>query len=136
MGTNCLGPFLFNKFLLPTLQKTAVGAPKGSVRAVWLSSMVTSYVPNGGIIIDSTGEPQVQKNDMENYMQSKVGNLFFAREMAKRYGGDGIVNVVCGCLSCFTCIQTDMLEQSVNPGLMKTELQRHNSPIQGMVMVR
>ena len=31
---------------------------------------------------------------MENYMQSKVGNVFLAAETAKRLGKDGIINVV------------------------------------------
>ena len=31
---------------------------------------------------------------MENYMQSKVGNVFLAAETAKRMGKDGIINVV------------------------------------------
>ena len=31
---------------------------------------------------------------MENYMQSKVGNVFLAAETAKHLGKDGIINVV------------------------------------------
>ena len=31
---------------------------------------------------------------MENYMQSKVGNVFLAVETAQRLGKDGIINVV------------------------------------------
>lgn len=31
---------------------------------------------------------------MENYMQSKVGNVFLAAETAQRSGKDGIINVV------------------------------------------
>ena len=31
---------------------------------------------------------------MENYMQSKVGNVFMAKETAERLRSDGIINVV------------------------------------------
>ena len=31
---------------------------------------------------------------MENYMQSKVGNVFLAVETARRLGKDGIITVV------------------------------------------
>ena len=31
---------------------------------------------------------------MENYMQSKVGNVFLAAETARRLGKDGIISVV------------------------------------------
>ncbi|KAL3260167.1 NAD(P)-binding protein [Aspergillus welwitschiae] len=117
MGTNCLGPFLFNKFLLPLIQRTTAAAPAGSVRVVWLSSMISSFTANGGIIFDEeSGAPKVLSDPMQNYMESKVGNVFIAKEMANRYGGEGILSL------------------SVHPGLMKTELQRHSSAIQATVM--
>lgn len=65
-----------------------------SVRIVWLSSMITTSVPPGGIKFGRTGNPKVLKKSMENYMQSKVGNVFLAAEAAKRLGGDGIISVV------------------------------------------
>ncbi|PYI24129.1 NAD(P)-binding protein [Aspergillus violaceofuscus CBS 115571] len=117
MSTNCLGPFLFNQLLLPTLQRTAASAEPGSVRVVWVASLLSAFVAHGGIVFDEeSGAPTVLKNVMENYMQSKVGNVFLASEMARRVGGDGVMSL------------------SVNPGLMKTELQRHNSPAQGKIM--
>jgi retinol dehydrogenase-12 len=117
MGTNCLGPFLFNHYLEPVLKRTAANADRNSVRIVWLSSMIAVGTPPGGIIFDGkTGNPKVIKNAMENYMESKVGNLFLASEAAKRLGSDGIISV------------------ATNPGLMKTELQRHSSPVQGFIM--
>ncbi|KAL2867023.1 NAD(P)-binding protein [Aspergillus lucknowensis] len=117
MGTNCLGPFTFNSLLLPLLRHTAASAPKDSVRVVWLSSFIEYGVVREGFAFDEhTGAPAILKASMENYMQSKVGNLFLASEMAKRFGGDGILSL------------------SVNPGLMKTELQRHGPAIQGAIM--
>lgn len=43
------------------------------------------------------------------YAQSKYGNVAIARELARLYGDQGIVSTV------------------VNPGNLKTELQRHSS---------
>jgi NAD(P)-dependent dehydrogenase (short-subunit alcohol dehydrogenase family) len=95
MGTNCLGPFTFNDLLLPLLKQTAANAPKDSVRVVWLSSIIAHSVVRGGFVFDDrTGAPAVLKDPMENYMQSKVGNVFFASEMARRMGKDGILSLV------------------------------------------
>ncbi|KAL2850724.1 hypothetical protein BJY01DRAFT_125756 [Aspergillus pseudoustus] len=117
MGTNCLGPFTFNDLLLPLMRHTVANAPKDSVRVVWLSSIIAFGVVRGGFVFDDrTGSPAVLKDALENYMQSKVGNVFFASEMARRMGTDGIISL------------------SVNPGLMKTELQRHAPPIQSTIM--
>ncbi|KAL4884786.1 hypothetical protein BJY04DRAFT_182037 [Aspergillus karnatakaensis] len=117
MGTNCLGPFLFNNCLLPFMKRTAATSPPESVRVVWVASIIEHNVAQGGIVFDErTGSPQVLKNQMENYMESKVGNVFFASELAKRAGSAGIMSL------------------SVHPGLMKTELQRHRSSVVGTVM--
>ncbi|MCJ1384724.1 hypothetical protein MMC17_007842 [Xylographa soralifera] len=116
MGTNCLGPFLFNHFLEGILRKTAASAPPNSVRVVWLASMVAVSTPQGGVLWnEKTQQPQVLKNAMENYMASKAGNVFLASECAKRLGGDGIISI------------------SVHPGLLKTELQRHGGAVQSFI---
>ena len=113
MGTNCLGPFLLNHYLEPILKKTAAATNSTlGVRIVWLSSMIAVSVPQGGIITNSDGSPKVVKvrrhlktdrhaslylcwqNAMENYMQSKAGNVFLAAETAQRLSKDGIISVV------------------------------------------
>ena len=95
MGTNCLGPWLFNSFLEPILKRTAAFAPVDSVRIVWLSSMVAVSVPQGGVQWDEkTGQPKVLKNQMESYMESKVGNMFISSHLASRLSQDGIINLV------------------------------------------
>ena len=118
MGTNCLGPFLFNHFLEEILRRTAASAPPNSVRVVWLASMIAVSTPHGGVLWnEKTHQPQVLKNAMENYMASKAGNVFLASECAKRLGSDGIISI------------------SVHPGLLKTELQRHGGAVQGFITV-
>lgn len=107
MGTNCLGPFLLSHYLEPILKKTAAttNSPLG-VRVVWVSSMLATSVPDGGLVTNDDGSPKVLKNAMENYMQSKVGDHYLAVEKGLRSGKDGIINV------------------SLSPGLLNTELQR------------
>lgn len=98
MATNCLGPFLLNQQLEGVLKSTAAQQPAdqpNGVRVVWLSSMVAVGTHQNGIVFDEkTGAPKVLKNSMENYMESKVGNLFLASEAAKSWEKDGIISVV------------------------------------------
>ncbi len=57
--------------------------------------MISVSTAEGGIVFNKkTGNPEVLKNAMKNYMQSKVGNVFLASEAAKRFGGDGIISLV------------------------------------------
>jgi retinol dehydrogenase-12 len=118
MGTNCLGPYLLNHFLEPLLQGTVGSAPKASVRVIWLSSMVAVGTVSEGIQFERDGTaPMVLDNAMQNYMQSKVGNAFLAHETSKRMGSAGVINV------------------SVHPGFLATQLNRHSSGVQQRIMV-
>lgn len=95
MATNCLGPFLLNRLLEPIVVRTAqVESTPDRVRIIWVASMLTSFVPNGGIQFDTSGSPKVLKSAMPNYMQTKVGNVFLASETAKRLRKDGIISMV------------------------------------------
>ncbi|KAL9109737.1 MAG: hypothetical protein Q9227_005606 [Pyrenula ochraceoflavens] len=120
MATNCLGPFLLNQQLEGVLKSTAAqqsADQPNNVRVVWLSSMVAVGTHQNGIVFDeNTGAPKVLKNAMENYMESKVGNLFLASETAKSWEKDGIISV------------------SINPGVVKTELQRHGPLVQRAII--
>jgi NAD(P)-dependent dehydrogenase (short-subunit alcohol dehydrogenase family) len=95
MGTNCVGPYLFTKLLLPTLQRTAASSPPASVRVTWAaSSAVDLLSPKpGGVVLDAQGAPK-NYGPQFAYGQSKVGNVFLAHEFAKRYGKDGIISNV------------------------------------------
>ena len=77
------------------MTRTAESTPPDRVRIVWVSSMISILMPPGGIQFDEkSGGPKVLANAMNNYMQSKVGNLFLASEAAKRVGTDGVISVV------------------------------------------
>lgn len=118
MGTNCLGPYLLNHFLQPILQDTVALAPKDSVRVIWLSSMVAVGTVSEGIRFEADDSaPVVLDNVMQNYMQSKVGNTFLAYETTKQIGSAGVINI------------------SVHPGFLSTQLNRHAPAMQRRIMV-
>ena len=118
LGTNCLGPFLFTKCLLPVLERTAKESPAGSVRVTWAASLaVAVQSPKGGVTFEKDGNvKQFLSGPEPCYGQSKAGNTYLAAEFAHRYGKDGIISV------------------SWNPGNLKSELQRHLPAIQNFVL--
>ena len=95
LGTNNLAPFLFTKLLTPILAKTAKTTPPGSVRVVWTSSSAAEgFTPKGGVDMGNL-EYKTDKSHWHKYGVSKAGNVLHAKEYARRFGGDGIVSVVC-----------------------------------------
>ncbi|MCJ1237158.1 hypothetical protein MMC14_005143, partial [Varicellaria rhodocarpa] len=89
-----------------------------SVRVLWAGSIaVQANSPQPcGMEIDDTGRPR-DTDVLSSYGQSKVGNVFLAREYAKLTPQTGVVH------ACF------------NPGNLRTGLQRHWSGIVVMLMV-
>lgn len=126
MGTNCLGPFLFTQFLLPTLISTTralrdAGLPANlaASRIVWTSSISIFAAAPHGMVFDSQptshgtmGGPTIMTDIQLNYAQSKVGNVFHSAEIVRRYADEGIISI------------------ALDPGLLKTELQRNHTPAQ------
>ena len=108
IGTNCVGPCLLFKLLLPILTKTAAPSLTGSVRVLWAGSIaveVNSPKP-GGMVVDNAGRPK-DTDELSSYGQSKVGNVFLARSYAK------------------TTPETGVVHAAFNPGNLNTDLQRH-----------
>lgn len=71
------------------------GVRKGSVRTVWVTSMLTAgSLPKGGMQFDVNGNPVYLSKFMANYMQSKVGCAWLADRFAQRMGKDGVLSVV------------------------------------------
>ncbi|KAI6842710.1 hypothetical protein KC332_g3366 [Hortaea werneckii] len=140
LGSHCLAQFLLCKLLQPVLEATAswhrlsctaegcteledqlkgrsnsVASTASGVRIVWVSSFI-SQAPRGGVqLYERTGAPRLLKG-MENYLQSKAGEVLLAEEWNRRYEGEGVLNV------------------GVNPGLLRTGLQRHMPAAQRAVM--
>ncbi|OMP87175.1 putative oxidoreductase [Diplodia seriata] len=113
MGTNCLGPFLLTKLLLPLLEKTAQISGPNAVRVTWAASVAIETAPEFGIEWnDKKKAPVTHASGATNYAQSKVGNLFLASEFARRYGRD-----------------TGIVSAAYNPGNLRTELFRHSNAV-------
>jgi len=94
LGTNNVAPFLFTKLLTPVLVKTAKLKPPGSVRVVWTSSSTAEvFSPKGGIEFENL-DYKTDKSAWVKYGVSKAGNIYHAREYAKRYGADGVISTV------------------------------------------
>jgi len=91
IGTNCLGPFLFTRLLLPKLKEAAKTEPRDSVRIVWASSAMVDTAPKGGLTVSELDKPTT--NQIHTYTISKSGNWFLASEFARRTGKDGIVSI-------------------------------------------
>jgi len=116
-GTNALGHFYLTKLLLPVLLATAKNSPAGTVRVVNVSSLghqLYSGAPEG-IWWPSVSpgndalEARKKLGTTKLYGQSKLGNILFSNELARRYGGEGIVSI------------------SLHPGAIKTDLTRHSA---------
>ena len=96
LGTNNIAPFLFTKLLTPLLVKTAQSAPQSSVRVVWVSSSAAEMIgPKGGVDMENLDYKKKDMNGWMKYGVSKAGNILHSNEFARRYGGEGIVSVVC-----------------------------------------
>jgi retinol dehydrogenase 12 len=101
LATNTIGPFLLTKLLEPILLRTARQSVPGSVRIVWVASIIALGSPKGGVVWDNrTGAPKLFKDPSTNYMQSKAGLVFLAHEYARKLGRAGIISVVKSHLTC------------------------------------
>ncbi|KAF7365124.1 NAD(P)-binding protein [Mycena venus] len=103
-GTNVLGHFYLTKLLLPTLLATATAEkPARVINTSSLASLVGTIDFN--TVKDSPARKKAGASKL--YGQSKLGNVLFSNELQRRYADQNIVSV------------------SLNPGNLKTELQRH-----------
>ncbi|KAF2167255.1 hypothetical protein M409DRAFT_22682 [Zasmidium cellare ATCC 36951] len=113
-GTNHLGHAALVKLLLPHLEATATAtAPASDVRVISVSSMAHKYVPSGGIDFASLQTTAEKHPTNDRYGQSKLANILYARELAKRH--------------------PRVTSVSVHPGIVKTDL---HADIAGNFVVR
>lgn len=101
-GVNHVAHALLVKLLLPTLQKTA--EKTGDTRIVYLTSTGFMYPFPGGIVFDGVKTTQDfgPGSQWARYGQSKLANVIYAAELARRY--PSITSV------------------SIHPGVVKTDL--------------
>lgn len=113
-GTNVLGHFYFTKIIMPALLAGAAQSPDGTARIVNTSSNAHWF---GSLDYNTFKDSPARKkmSTMALYAQSKLGNVLFAAEVARRYGNQGIVST------------------ALNPGGIKTELSRYYDSFSKMI---
>jgi NAD(P)-dependent dehydrogenase (short-subunit alcohol dehydrogenase family) len=82
-GTNHLGHALLTKLLLPILEKTA--ETQNDVRIVNLSSSAHTWAPRGGLVLKDATTDMKRYSTWSRYGQSKLANIYYTRELARRY---------------------------------------------------
>ncbi|VDC03826.1 unnamed protein product [Peniophora sp. CBMAI 1063] len=114
IGTNVIGHFFLTQCLLPALRavKTQTGQ---KARVVTTSSSSQYVVSKFNYDLARDGPARKKSSSLDVYNVSKLGNVIFANELARRHG-DSIVS------------------SSVNPGNLKTDLQRHLNGVQAKII--
>jgi WW domain-containing oxidoreductase len=100
--TNHIGHFILVTGLLDDLAETG--------RVVMLSSAAHSQAPRGGVELDNLDGSKGYEG-WRNYGQSKIANILFAKELARKFEG------------------TKKTANAVHPGVIRTNLGRHMSPV-------
>lgn len=100
--TNHIGHFLLVTGLLDQLTEQA--------RVVMLSSGAHNMAPRGGISFDNLSGEKSYKA-WTAYGQSKMANLLFSKELARRFAGTG------------------KSANAIHPGVITTQLWRHMNPV-------
>ncbi|XP_070842549.1 retinol dehydrogenase 11-like [Chaetodon trifascialis] len=106
IGVNHLGHFLLTHLLIDLIKRSA------PARIITVSSMAHSY---GSINLDDINSEK-SYNKRGAYCQSKLANVLFIRLLAKKLEGTGVTTY------------------SLHPGVIQTELWRHLSGPQQLVM--
>jgi NAD(P)-dependent dehydrogenase (short-subunit alcohol dehydrogenase family) len=94
LATNCLGPYLFTRLLLPQLRAAAATSPTNTVRIIWASSQTVDMLApaDGGLVPSEIRSPNVGSTP-RTYAQSKVGNWFMAVRFARELQGENIISI-------------------------------------------
>ncbi|KAM5342166.1 hypothetical protein ACJ41O_015197 [Fusarium nematophilum] len=99
-GTNHMGHALLTKLLLPVLEKTA--RADADVRVVCLASHAHVFLRKGGFSFDTLQTNGESIGPLQCYYQSKLANVLWTRQLAKRY--------------------PQFTVSAIHPGLVRTEL--------------
>jgi retinol dehydrogenase 12 len=108
IGTNHFGHFLLTNLLMPLLKKAAPGA-----RIVNVSSLGHTM---GQMFWDDINFERRPYNPMDAYTQSKLANVLFTKELARRGEGSGVT------------------AYALHPGVIHTELGRHIKDTYGTLL--
>jgi NAD(P)-dependent dehydrogenase (short-subunit alcohol dehydrogenase family) len=87
-ATNHLGHAMLTNCLLPTLLRTA-NEPNSDVRVIHNSSLGYAFAPSGGILFSELDSKSTIKRSVlgswVRYGHSKLANILFSHELARRY---------------------------------------------------
>lgn len=114
-ATNHLGHFILTSLLLETMKRTAKESSKEG-RIVNVSSEAHRLAYREGIRFDKLNE-ESGYSSYGAYGQSKLANVLHANELTRRLKEDG----------------HNITANSLHPGVIKTNLFRHNSIVNGLV---
>ncbi|KAH8883743.1 hypothetical protein GQ53DRAFT_846738 [Thozetella sp. PMI_491] len=90
MAVNYLSHWLLTYHFLPLLQKTAENSRPDDFRIVNVTSMGHAlFTPEGGIVFENIKLESASA--MTRYGQSKLANIFYAKELTRKFGvlGEG-----------------------------------------------
>ncbi|KAH7872559.1 NAD-P-binding protein, partial [Lentinula edodes] len=106
-GTNVIGHYVLFKELLTPLLAGAQSSQDKKARIVNMSSSAQMFIDT--IHFDTIKDtPKRRKlGSAKLYMQSKLANIVLSNEIGRRYSSEGLVSI------------------SLNPGNIRTDLQRH-----------
>jgi len=110
-GVNVVGHYLFTKRLIPLLETGAKSSSDGKSHVVHTSSSAMMFAKTVSIEAMKDVTALKKLGSLKLYPESKFANLILSNEFARRYGYMGIMS------------------NSVNPGNLKTNLQRHTTPV-------
>ncbi|XP_050385438.1 short-chain dehydrogenase TIC 32, chloroplastic-like [Argentina anserina] len=116
-ATNHVGHFLLTNLLLDTMKKTAISSSKEG-RIVNVASEAHRYAYPEGIRFDRINDPSGYSS-WAAYGQSKLANILHAKELTKQLKEDG----------------ANITANALHPGVIQTNLFRHNNVINGIVNV-
>lgn len=88
-GANHLGHFLFTSLVFPAIR--AGSSPSIPARVVVVSSLAVAF--GGGIRWDDSNfeNNPTEYSKYPGYIQSKVANVLFARQVTNRYKGENVI---------------------------------------------
>ncbi|KAJ9628200.1 hypothetical protein H2204_009460 [Knufia peltigerae] len=85
IGINHVGHALLFKLLVPQLLEAAKNPIGDEPRVIFVSSLGHKYGPAGGIVFESLKTKGGDLSGTAKYGQSKLANLLYPQEIAKRY---------------------------------------------------
>ncbi|KAJ4124498.1 hypothetical protein NW754_000193 [Fusarium falciforme] len=101
-GTNHMGHAYLTKLLMPVLEKTSQTKVEAKSRVVCLASHGHVYLRKGGFDFSTLRTTGESMGPLQCYYQSKLANMLWVRQLAKRY--------------------PQLTVSAIDPGLVQTEL--------------